>query len=241
MQRSFFLDHSAGSSSNGFVIITKENCVKSVTGWSRFEFSLSPQEEKIFFVQEEANYEQNLPNSQLSNFVLRIAPPLLEQKLLSNEILQSINQMITQQQYRASLEKIRSNSVNETDLNNWKNQDKTLLPSSLLKSVSLKMEYEARQAEIQRLITNHEEYIKKVFVNQQRLRENIKSLEKIAGQSNKLVERYLSDLNLQEDDLNRIKKLIEELEQEKNKNELILKQNNMSIQTETKKLLDELS
>src|SRR4051812_16597266 len=33
----FYVDHTADSSCNGFTITTKQNCIKSVTGWSRFE------------------------------------------------------------------------------------------------------------------------------------------------------------------------------------------------------------
>ena len=53
--------------------------------------------------------------------------------------------------------------------------------------------------------------IPQVFENQNRLRENIKSLEKV--QNDTLVNRYLVDLNREEDDLIRVQKAIAEEEE----------------------------
>jgi hypothetical protein len=53
----FYIDHTADASHNGFVIKTTDKCIKSVTGWSRYEFSLKPQEETTFTVVEEAIYD----------------------------------------------------------------------------------------------------------------------------------------------------------------------------------------
>jgi len=52
----FYVDHTADVKFGGFVITTEENCVKSVMGFSRYAFSIKPQEEITFVVSEEATY-----------------------------------------------------------------------------------------------------------------------------------------------------------------------------------------
>jgi len=49
-------------------------------------------------------------------------------------------------------------------------------------------------------VRDHENHIKEVFNNQSRLRENIKSMQKMTGVA-KLIDRYMEDLNREEDDL----------------------------------------
>jgi len=60
----------------GFVITTKESCIKSVVGFSRFEFSLNPSQKVEFVVIEEAIYDSSI--SDLTNFISRVAPTLLK-------------------------------------------------------------------------------------------------------------------------------------------------------------------
>ena len=48
----FYIEHVADSAHGGFVVTTKENCSKSVTGFSRFEFPINAQQEVEWVVQE---------------------------------------------------------------------------------------------------------------------------------------------------------------------------------------------
>lgn len=66
------------------------------------------------------------------------------------------------------------------------------------------MALKAESVEFQRQIDAHQTYIRKVFENQNRLRENIKSLDKMVESD--LMKRYLKDLNHEEDDLIRTTK-----------------------------------
>jgi hypothetical protein len=54
--------------------------------------------------------------------------------------------------------------------------------------------------------------MERVHANQSRLRENIKSIEKVS--SSKLVDRYLADLDKEEDDLIATRKKIDALQKE---------------------------
>jgi hypothetical protein len=58
-----------------------------------------------------------------------------------------------------------------------------------------------RAGELARLITSHSTHIDNVFNNQERLRKNLHSMEKMLDSP--LVLRYLEDLNKEEDDLNK--------------------------------------
>lgn len=50
----FYIDHVADPGHKGYVVTTKENSIKAVMGFSRFSFSLKPQQEITFVVEEEA-------------------------------------------------------------------------------------------------------------------------------------------------------------------------------------------
>ena len=52
----FYIDHAANTTHNGYVITTKENCIKSVIGFSRYCISLKPQEQVELLINEEASY-----------------------------------------------------------------------------------------------------------------------------------------------------------------------------------------
>ena len=90
-----YLDHKAGTAHDGFVIVTKgEECIKSVTGFSRYSLSLGKSEEVPFSVEEEAKYIETFsvdPLHIVSNmhkilkFLKLRAPLLRQQKILTDE------------------------------------------------------------------------------------------------------------------------------------------------------------
>jgi len=77
--------------------------------------------------------------------------------------------------------------------------DSSLVSDSLVKKVGELLELRSKIDSHTSQINLHESHIKAVFNNQARLRENIISLEKV--NNNDLVQRYLIDLNREEDDL----------------------------------------
>jgi len=74
-----------------------------------------------------------------------------------------------------------------------------LVPADLAAKLDKVLDLKAKLAEVTRLIAAGNERIQVVFKNQERLRENLKSLEKMTG--SELVKRYLTDLDREEDDL----------------------------------------
>lgn len=74
-----YVDHTASSHHGGFSINTSENCVKSTTNFARYEFSLSPEREIVFEVEEEAEYYKDTTSLQLlTHFMKTEVPRLLE-------------------------------------------------------------------------------------------------------------------------------------------------------------------
>ena len=79
-----------------------------------------------------------------------------------------------------------------------------LLPASLLDSLDAVQRLGAQRREARRKAAALEAHVDTVFKNQDRLRSNIKSMEKVTdskGASNPLTQRYLKDLDKEEDDL----------------------------------------
>eukprot|EP01097_Dermamoeba_algensis_P009495 TRINITY_DN668_c0_g1_i1.p1 TRINITY_DN668_c0_g1~~TRINITY_DN668_c0_g1_i1.p1 ORF type:complete len:408 (-),score=124.08 TRINITY_DN668_c0_g1_i1:119-1342(-) len=219
----FYIDHTADPSLGGFVIKTTENCIKSVTGWSRYQFSIPAQKEITFLVIEEATHSTSVLLSALTSlitFITRTAPTLLESKVLSQGVLDEVKNVVFQAELVSILRKIQqSDQITDRLVKSWKegyligNEKKVLLPQKLLDVVSQIVELERKMSEASYKVNNHNEYIKKVFLNQDRLRENIKSMEKVHNSS--LVDRYLKDLSVEEDSLIRTRAVIDQLEEEK--------------------------
>merc|ERR1711907_278873 len=88
-------------------------------------------------------------------------------------------------------------NVSEHELQVWREQD--ALPEELLRSLDGLHALQARRTAAERQKKARLAQIKEVFTNQNRLRENIKSFEKFG--TNVLTERYLKDLDTEEDEL----------------------------------------
>jgi hypothetical protein len=101
-------------------------------------------------------------------------------------------------------------SFSDQELHTWKQEE--CVDEELLCLIVLLSSTKANMAELERQAIVHKEHVKKIFVNQERLRCNIQSLEKVA--SNNLVTRYLADLDKEEDDLIATNRLIDAAEEQ---------------------------
>jgi len=216
----FYIDHTADPRHDGYVITTKERTVKAVTGFSRFQFQIKPQEEIKFLVEEEATHRQELrATAELITFITRRAQTLLEQGVLEKETLNILKNVVKKSQALAACRVIETESFTEKDLIAWKvpvsidPESGCIVPKSLLDKVVRVLERQLREKELTRIINSKNDHISKVFQNQTRLRENIKSLEKMSD--SELVKRYLKDLNKEEDDIQKTRDVIDALEKEK--------------------------
>jgi len=89
----------------------------------------------------------------------------------------------------------------------------TFLDEGHLQLASQIISCRAETTDIQRQIDGLKRHTEKVFQNQQRIRENIKSLDKMVGSD--LMKRYLADLDVEEDDLIKTRKDMEGRENQK--------------------------
>ncbi|CAF4998370.1 unnamed protein product, partial [Rotaria magnacalcarata] len=89
-----------------------------------------------------------------------------------------------------------------------------LIPTSLFdKSVAI-LDTQVNIRQLETKIKSREVNIKSIFENQERIRQNIKSLEKI--EKSDLMTRYLKDLNTEEDDLQETRREIKVMQDEYN-------------------------
>jgi len=216
----FYIDHVADSSHGGFVIVTQENCSKSVTGFSRFEFSLNPQQEIAFIVLERANFSESISStSELINFIIRRSPSLVSSNVLKKEDLLVLKQLVRKSEVVTALRSVENEHFTGRDVQQWRVGSSVdlesggLIPADLAAKLDKVLDLKAKLSEVCRLITAGNERIQVVFKNQGRLRENLKSLEKMTG--SELVKRYLTDLDKEEDDLEKTRTNIEKNENTK--------------------------
>nr|AAQ16627.1 ubiquitin-like protein Ublp94.4 [Acanthamoeba castellanii] len=210
----FYIDHNADVNHGGFVIKTMESCIKSVTGFNRFQFYLPPQGEIEFVVAEEATYTTDLlTTGSLVQFVKQHAPDLLLAVAMEEKTLDIFKGIIIREEAHAALQSLESGRFSDRQVSDWASGSSVggkLLDEKILTAAQKVLELRAETAEMQRQIDNHKRHIDKVFQNQNRLRENIRSLDKMTNSD--LMKRYLNDLNVEEDDLISTRKEIDAIE-----------------------------
>jgi len=233
----FYIDHTANTAHGGFVIVTTDREIKRTTGWTRYGFALKPQEELAFVVRVEASHVQSLSVANLQIFVDKSAPKLLDEKVLKPDVLEKIKKMVQNNKLVSALQMIKSENLQERTVLAWQ-QANTITDKDMLKNLLKAVEMAKSTEETGRKITSHEDYIKQVFQNQSRLRENIKSLEKVSNSS--LVERYLKDLNQEEDNLIKARQAIDNLDKQKREAQAQLKTLQLNLSAEASKMLEHL-
>ena len=101
--------------------------------------------------------------------------------------------------------------ITTMELDDWEKNE--LLTPAYLTALKEVFDAENKVNELKKQMSTHEAHVKKVVQNQERLRTNIKSMEKV--QSTQLVDRYLKDLNNQEDDLIATNAIIDQCAEDK--------------------------
>jgi len=223
----FYIDHTADPSRNGYFITTTEHSVKSVTGFCRYQFKLPPEEKVEVVVSEEAFFVESFSSTtDLINSVKNRFPNLLQEGTIDQEFIHVIKELIARRERQAALQSIVNENYNERNIIEWKSgssvQTSTLVDGKyevlpliggkMIEKLELVFTFQNKKREIERSTKLLQESIKKIFDNQSRLRENIKTLEKVLDSD--LVRRYLRDLENQEDELNNTRKKINTFQEE---------------------------
>jgi len=236
--KKFYVDHSADSSHGGFVITTTEGSVKAVTGFSRFECSLAPNEEKVVDVAEEAIFRKKLTGCGAISDFLKASDTkeLLTSEVLSQELFAALQSYVECEErcevYRKLEGLPHAGSVSERDLASW--TERGLLLDALPELLEQLSTAQSRVKDMERQSAVHQSHMSKIFANQERLRSNITSLEKVKNDT--LVDRYLKDLNNQEDDLIATNHAMEELAEETTETVTRVKALQLQIAAEAQRL-----
>ncbi|CAE7492369.1 UBC [Symbiodinium pilosum] len=223
-----YIEHTARTDCGGFSITSTEHRVKQTTGWARFCLSVNPEAELALEVAEEANYEESIPATaaSISKFLTTRARRLQDDGVLSAECLRALKQSLGQLRLASMLQVLlQPRGVSEEQLLSWEQRDvpwaldepcedpegfATDVREILAQTRELQRK-DAEILEIQRKQSLDSGRVNKIFENQMRLRENIKSMEHVRTGS--LLERYMNDMDKEENDLIATRKRMEESEE----------------------------
>jgi len=217
-----YVEHSARADRGGFVIKTMEHCEKQVTGWARYCLAVEPESEVVLEVVEEASYQEALrmTDSAIAKFLATRMKSLREQGVLGDDVVKNLEQVQGRLRLSEMLDALtRPSGISEEQLLCWAEQLDLAAPGveaqvrDLLGQVGELQRLEGRKAELTRKQNVDANRVKKIFENQSRLRENIKSMEHV--RTGNLLERYMNDMDTEENDLIQTRRRIEEFEEEK--------------------------
>lgn len=228
----FYIDHAADSRNGGYVIVTTDKCIKSVIGFSRYAISLKPQEKIELLVTEEASYSSDISNIEgLEAFLNKQVPNLLKEKVkgLSKELLEIIKSIVGKKDIKDALKKMANQSFTEKEYLKWKELyfDTKILDEKIKSRLIEYLSYVKKCAELSTLIKDANDGIQRNHKNQERIRENIKSLEKMP--TSDLMKRYLNDMDKEEDELNKLKTELDKYTKEKNQLSLLNNENVLQL------------
>ena len=228
----FYIDHVADPSLGGYVVTTQKQCIKSVMGFSRFEFKLDPQQEIEFIVDEQAQHSKKIfDTTALESFIEKQLPDLRDAKLIDEKTIDLIKRIVTHKYVLQVLRQMIDSSVTDANIRSW-TPKRDLIPTSLFDKAGSIVDLQLQLRESDKRIKSREAHIKSIFENQERIRQNIKSLEKM--ERSVLMERYLKDLNSEEDDLQRTRREIKEMQDQYNIKQRELEDKEAALKHEAK-------
>jgi len=213
-----YIEHCASSQHGGFVITTDTNCIKSVTGFSRYKVAVPSLGNCEFVVREEAFYEETFSVSSSNHAILNNRAVAASGKLdqsLRNELQEAVNR----EQLRDLFSSIARSQRKADDNSMRKLGELVASCSQAMKTTTAQLMSELDTVEahrdnltvLQRQLAVTKKEIDTVCSNQGRLRENLEKLKEHA--SSVVVRRYLEDMNRDEDTLLAARKKILELEE----------------------------
>merc|ERR1712107_280777 len=222
-----YIEHTARTEHGGFVITSTEHCVKQTTGWARFCLEVEPEAELVLDVAEEATYEERLGMSDLSiaKFLNSRAKTYIDEKIMQSKIADALRSEMGRLRLQSLLDNfIRPANISEEHLITWEQRkcpwsaEPCSDPDAVTKEVRTILtqirnlqKHDIQKKEAQRKQRVDNDRVKKIFQNQERLRENIRSMEHVRTGS--LMERYMNDMDKEENDLIETRKRIEEAEE----------------------------
>lgn len=199
-----YVDHAADSSHEGYAILTTDRLIKTATGFARYCFSLAPQQQIEFEVEEMAIYEEAIPGfGPLEQFLDKTLPKL-EPGAVGEREQARLREVVKERRAACCLDSIRnlrfgsgaSAAYVKTVDSIHTNAHGLRLPAALLK---LLKDYEAQAKAViegEQQMSVLEKRREEIVSDQHRLRDNISSLAKVSGEE--AVHCYVKELVAQE-------------------------------------------
>mmetsp|Transcript_131026 Transcript_131026/g.339329 ORF Transcript_131026/g.339329 Transcript_131026/m.339329 type:complete len:812 (-) Transcript_131026:193-2628(-) len=230
----FYVEHTARSDRGGFSILSSEHAVKQTTGWARFCLSVEAGAEISLDVVEEATYEEPVMKTEsgLANFFRSRASDLVKKGVLKADLRQLMSNSLSKLRLQSLLKEFLSLSngsveISEEKLLSWEqegcpwavdgaeNSDPDALVGKV-KAIVVQLrklkDQQQKRKDLQRRQDVDSKRVEKIFQNQQRLRENIKSMEHV--RTGTLLDRYMNDMDKEENDLIGTRKRMEEVDEQ---------------------------
>ena len=215
---SFYIEHCASTQHGGFIIITDTNCIKSVTGFSRFKVALPSLGNCEFVVREEAFYEEVFGLSSCNGAIINSRSVVESGKLdqgLRKELQEAVNRNALKELFSSivwSQRKGDEGSMKKlVDLVAACKQVVQKQTSELMSQLETLDSHRENLSVHQRQLAVAKKEIETVCANQSRVRDNLERLKEHS--SSVVVRRYLEDMNRDEDTICAARKKIVELEE----------------------------
>jgi len=215
--QNFYIEHCASANHGGFVIMTDTDCIKSVTGFSRYKVGVPALGSCEFVVREEAFYEETFSLHSCGYAILNDRDVAASGKLdqsLRTELQEAVNRLQLRDLYSSI-----SRSQRKCDETSMKKLAELVAScgsslqqqtSQLLSEIDTLDDLREKLVVLQRHLVVTKKEIDTVCTNQSRLRDNLERLKEHPGSV--VVRRYLEDMNRDEDTLIAARKKIVELE-----------------------------
>jgi hypothetical protein len=213
-----YIEHCASSQHGGFVITTTTNCIKNVTGFSRFKVTVPALGNCEFVVREEAFYEETFSLNSCSISILNDRAVASSGKLdqaLRDELLEAVNQDVLKGLFSSIARSQRKGDEGSmkklAELGASCKEAVQKQISQLISELDTVDAHRENLIVLQRQLGVATKEIETVCSNQSRLRDNLERLKEHT--SSVVVRRYLEDMNRDEDTICVARKKISELEE----------------------------
>lgn len=226
-----YIDHSASNEHGGYAIQNKDDfCAKATAGFTRFQFSLDVGEERMYSVTEVALTRKQMTTRKSLVSFLDSAQSLLSKSILRKDVYNAATQLLAGLQEMEELHTIIADEVTDAMVREWlaSEQEAQNMDSREIRKQAIAIhKLQKRRSDVREEIALRNSHVEKVFTNQARLRENIKSLEQLTESS--LVKRYLKDLDHEEDDLMATRNLLDQYQAELQELNSVVKDARLSL------------
>jgi len=164
----------------------------------------------------------------------------MEGRVVEMDVLNNLDGIVHLYEQIRSLKKCESpGQLTQSVWRNLQEATRLPLPEEVTGAVQKLFTLRDLSAEVQKRASAVQTRERKVFENQERIRTNIKSMEKVQS-SGDLLKRYMQDFERDEDELKTMRSELEASEEERTKHESEIKQQEISIASIAKKHREKL-